>query len=124
VGVSLEDIGIRFWNIIFDQFQNHLQSCFKDSQDAPPGFFQYAEQSCFKDSQDAPPGSFQYADQSCFNDSQDAPPGSFQYLIQSCLIKSLVPEDAHPLKPKTIIKAINASFFIFPSLLTCISHFF
>ena len=84
-----------------DQFQNHLKSCFNDSQDAPPG-------------------SFQYLIQSCLIDSQDPDPGSFQYLIQSCLIKPHVPEDAHPLEPKAIIKAINASFFILPSLLTSI----
>jgi len=102
---ALSRIKIRPRNPIptpcIDQFQNHLQSCFTDSQDAPPG-------------------SFQYLTQSCFTDSQDAPPGSFQYLIQSCLIKPHVPEDAHPLKPKTIIKAINASLFILTSLLTSI----
>jgi len=118
------------------QFQYLLQSCFTDSQDAPPGSFQYLVQSCLTDSQDAPPGSFQYLIQSCLIDSQDAPPGSFQYLIQSCLIDSqdgpprfhqyvvqscliepLVPEDAHPLKTEIIIKAINASFSILAPLL-------
>ena len=67
---------------------------------------------------------FQNPLQSCFVDSQHAPPGFFQYAVQSCFIEPLVPEDAHPLKPKTIVKAINAIFFILATLLTGISHVF
>ena len=103
------------------QFQYLLQSCFNESQDAPPGFFQYTAQSCFNESQDAPPGFCQYAVQSSFKDSQDAPPGLSQYLIQSCLINSVIPFDAHPLKPRAIIRTINARFFILPFLLTGIT---
>ena len=63
-----------------------------------------------------PPGSFQYAVKSSFVD----PKSSFmlfQYATQSCFNESLLPEDAHPLKPRTIIKAINASVFMLASLL-------
>jgi len=82
-----------------DQFQNSFQSCFTDSELSPPGFFQ---------------NSFQ----SCFTDSELSSLGFFQYSAQYCCIEPLIKEDAHPLKPKTILKAINESFFIWPFFLS------
>ena len=103
-----------------DQFQNPLQPSLMSSRErpTPPGFFQYQVQFSFMSFQDkpTPAGFFQYQVQSSFISSQErpAPAGFFQYAIHSSFIGPHVKEDAHPLKPKTIITAINASLFILP----------
>jgi len=60
-----------------------------------------------------------YQAQRSFMVSQLSEPSPYQ--AQLSFTESHVPEDAHPLRPKTIIKAINRSSFILAFLLTAIS---